>query len=283
MNNLIEVAETARSHARCNDVVQLELVGENISQHVTVSVTDESDLILKAFLDFLDELTQSNAQIASDTNLELILQVVRNPTGGTKRKASKALECELIQKKKRHLYVTDNCDNQLCFAISLAHVSDPNRTDNQALVQGREWQRLAGLTDQTPVSFSDVGKFEKILNRKIVVFHRTKDDRALCKFETDFRDRSSPLFLLLLQNHYYGKKISKVLSGQDTYVNTATPVTMSSAHITVLVTALCVTTLLVLLRTSSLCSVVIATGAVVTHCASADTKNLVRDPEPKCV
>jgi len=82
-----------------------------------------------------------------------------------KRKAAKTLAYELIQKKKRHLYVTDNCDNQLYFAIRLAHVFDPNRTDNQALVQWREWQHLAGLTDQMPVYFSDVGKF---LNRKVV-------------------------------------------------------------------------------------------------------------------
>ena len=65
--------------------------------------------------------------------------MLKNPTGGWKRKALKTLDCELIQKKKRHLFITNNGDNQLCFAISLTHVSDPNLTDNQALVQGREW------------------------------------------------------------------------------------------------------------------------------------------------
>jgi len=81
MNNLVELAETARSLARWN---RLELVGENISQHITVSVTDEDNVILNVCLDFLDALTQSNAELFSDSNLELVLQVVKKPTGGGK-------------------------------------------------------------------------------------------------------------------------------------------------------------------------------------------------------
>ena len=159
--NLTELAESARSLARSNDIMQLEFVSEDISRHITVPVTDEENVILDAFLDFSDQLVQSNVELPSNTNMELILQVVKNPTGGSKRKAAKTLDCELTLH-----YITDNCNNQLCFAISFAHVSDPDLTDNQALVQGREWQHLAGLTEQTPVSFSDVGKFENILNRK---------------------------------------------------------------------------------------------------------------------
>ncbi|XP_023194843.1 uncharacterized protein LOC111609654 isoform X1 [Xiphophorus maculatus] len=203
MNVLTDLANTARSIADRNDVVQLELVWGNISHHINISVTD-NDAILPAFEEFLDELVQSNAELPSESNLELILQIVGNPTGGSKRKAERTLECELINKKRRHLYIVENTGNKLCFATSLAHVAHPEFTDKQALEQGRKWQHQAGLTDQTAVTFSDVAKFENILQRKIVVFHRTSKDRALSKFETDFQNRSNPCFLLLHNNHFYG-------------------------------------------------------------------------------
>ncbi|XP_027865466.1 uncharacterized protein LOC114139628 [Xiphophorus couchianus] len=203
MNVLTDLANTARSIAERNDFVQLELVWDNISHHINISVTD-NDAILPAFEEFLDELVQSNAELPSESNLELILQIVKNPTGGVKRKAEKTLECELINKKRRHLYIVENTGNKLCFATSLAHVANPEFTDKQALEQGRKWQHQAGLTDQTAVTFSDVAKFENILQRKIVVFHRTSKDRALSKFETDFQIRSNPCFLLLHNNHFYG-------------------------------------------------------------------------------
>ncbi|KAM9741015.1 uncharacterized protein ACNS7B_012259 isoform 1-T1 [Menidia menidia] len=204
MHVLMELADSAREMAARGDVVQLELVGEGFSRHVIVPVGGEDDVsIMHAFTGFLDDLVQSNAELPAN-NLELILQVVRNPSGGVKRKVGKTLDCELINKKRRHLYVVNNDENRLCFSISLAHVNNPCLTDREAALQGKQWQLMAGLTAQTPVNFSDVNKFERIVKRKIVVFYRK--DGVLCKFETDFADRSNPLFLLLLGNHYYGIK-----------------------------------------------------------------------------
>ncbi|KAF7644047.1 hypothetical protein LDENG_00228980 [Lucifuga dentata] len=207
MQILRDLADAIRAEARCNDVVQLELIGENIQNHVSITINDEDDdAILPAFEGLLELLVQSNADIALDARLELIIEVVCNPRGGVKRRLEKTLDCELIRKKKRHLYVINNKDDRLCFAISLAHLIDPEPTDNQTLERGREWQHLAGLNDQTPVTFSDVCKFETILNHKIVVFYRSPNHLPLSQFETDFSDRSDPLFLLLFQNHYYGIK-----------------------------------------------------------------------------
>ncbi|XP_032426592.1 uncharacterized protein LOC116724909 [Xiphophorus hellerii] len=80
MNVLTDLANDARSIAERNDFVQLELVWGDISHHINISVTD-NDAILPAFEEFLDELVQSNAELPSESNLELILQIVKNPTG----------------------------------------------------------------------------------------------------------------------------------------------------------------------------------------------------------
>ncbi|MEQ2253770.1 hypothetical protein ILYODFUR_035875, partial [Ilyodon furcidens] len=70
MRILTELADTARSLARRNDVVQLELVGENLNRNVTFTINDDGNMILPAFEDFLDELVQSNAEMPADNNLE---------------------------------------------------------------------------------------------------------------------------------------------------------------------------------------------------------------------
>ncbi|MEQ2190149.1 hypothetical protein GOODEAATRI_032788 [Goodea atripinnis] len=89
---LTELADTARSLTRRNDVVQLELVGENLNRNVKFTVTDDGNMILPAFEDFLDELVQSSAEMPADNNLEFVLQVVNDPAGGSKCKVKGTLD-----------------------------------------------------------------------------------------------------------------------------------------------------------------------------------------------
>ncbi|XP_016522646.1 uncharacterized protein LOC103132114 [Poecilia formosa] len=213
VNHLIELADNAGLLARRNYVFQLELVGDNFSRHLNIRVTDDDDGIQTAFMDFADELAQSNAELPADGDLEFVLQIVRDPSGGVKRKATKTLACELINKKRRHLYIPQNSDNKLCFAISLVHVYNNSFTDLQALQQAKQWQYEAGLTDQTPVTFTDVTKFENLLQRKIVVFYKNSKNPVLSKFETDFRDRANACLLLLHDQHYFGIKNPKGFFG----------------------------------------------------------------------
>ncbi|TKS88168.1 hypothetical protein D9C73_023402 [Collichthys lucidus] len=129
---LREMADAVRAQVGRNDVIQLELFGENVQNHVSVVVEDEhGDAILPAFEGLLERLVQSNAEIASDARLELVVQVVHDPRGGVKRKLDKTLDCEIIRIKRQHLYIVDNRNDHLCFAINLAHVNDPPITDNQ--------------------------------------------------------------------------------------------------------------------------------------------------------
>ncbi|XP_051800711.1 uncharacterized protein LOC127532721 isoform X1 [Acanthochromis polyacanthus] len=203
----------AELHARRNDIIQLEVVGENVRDHVSVVVADQGGNVLPAFEGLLDRLVQSNNSIVADENVEFVVQVVRNPRGGGKRKLARTLDCEIVTKKKRCLYIVLNRKDQLCFAISLAHVMHPDHTVNQCVKLARELQRQAGLDEQTPVTFGDVSRFEEIVKRKIVIFYPTSHSQPLSHFETDYPDRSRPLFLFLLQNHYYGIKNLKAFIG----------------------------------------------------------------------
>ena len=93
---LRDMADTVRAQVRRHDVIQLELIGENVQNHVVVAVEDESgDAILPAFEGLLEQLVQSNADIASDARLKLVVQVVHDPRGGVKRKLEKTLDCQI--------------------------------------------------------------------------------------------------------------------------------------------------------------------------------------------
>lgn len=75
---------------------------------------------------------QSNINVASDEgNVDLVVQLVRNPLGGAKRKLETTLDCELIRKKRRYLYVVLN-QSLLCFAVNLVHLTRPGLTDMEA-------------------------------------------------------------------------------------------------------------------------------------------------------
>ena len=168
---------------------------------------------MTAFEGVLARLIQSNAQINEGSPLEFVIQVIRNPRGGGRQKQYKPLDNEIIDLKRPRLCVVENKNNNLCFAVNLAHLTHPHFTDNQALERSKELQRLAGLGDQTEVTLSDIGKFEQILNRKIVVYYRQSENRTLSLLETDFPNTSHPLYLFLFQNHYYGVKNLKALLG----------------------------------------------------------------------
>lgn len=65
--------------------------------------------ILDQFRSFLEGLVQSNAEISVKDNLELNVQIIHNPGGGSgKRKIQTVLDNEIISKKKRHLYILQN-------------------------------------------------------------------------------------------------------------------------------------------------------------------------------
>ncbi|KAL3976503.1 olfactory receptor [Sarotherodon galilaeus] len=214
-DNFVDLADRVRPEVSHNDRVQLEIISEHARNHAVFIVGESAENIVPAFEDLLPRLIQSNGAIVVGSPLEIVVQVIRNPRGGggPLKKIHKTLDDEILIKKRRCLYVVKNKNDNLCFAINLAHLTDPHFTDKQALERGRELQRLAGLSDRTQVTLTDIDKFEQILNRKIVVFYRPPEDRTLSLIETESPNTPRPLYLFLFRHHYYGIKNLKTFLG----------------------------------------------------------------------
>ncbi|XP_040924836.1 uncharacterized protein LOC121201921 [Betta splendens] len=205
MGNVAEMVQQALNQTQQGDVIQLKLRGDMLRSQAAavVSVADGGDF--SQFQDLLDGAVQSNMEVLTDGSLELVIQVVRNPQGGGKRLLAKTLDCKIVQKKQRFMYIVNNRNNELCFAINLAHLLYPGITDAEAERRGSELQQRAGLTAQTPVCFTDVEKFEELVQRRIVIFYRT-DLKRLNTFHTAKQRPGKPLYMFLFENHYYGLK-----------------------------------------------------------------------------
>jgi len=215
MVSVHDMLDEAFSLAEREDLVQIELRGEQLQGNVSAILSANHDSNLNDFDEALFNAVQSNWAVMADSDLELMVQIVHSPRGGggEKRMASKMLDNEIVKKKKRFLYIVHNPSSQLCFAINLALLLHDNLTDNEGFERGREIQRGVGLTDQTAVTFADIEKFEENLKCKIVVFYRGDGDRTLCKFQTDCPKRDKTVFLFLFENHYYGIKNLKGFLG----------------------------------------------------------------------
>ncbi|XP_029021707.1 uncharacterized protein LOC114864876 [Betta splendens] len=144
-------------------------------------------------------------EVLTDGSLELVIQVVCNPRGGGKRLLAKTLDCEIVQKKQRFMYIVNNRNNELCFAINLAHLLYPGITDAEAERRGSDLQQRAGLTAQTLECFTNMEKFEELVQCRIVIFYRT-DLKRLNTFHTAKQRSGNPLYMFLFKNHYYGLK-----------------------------------------------------------------------------
>nr|XP_054598776.1 uncharacterized protein LOC129163854 [Nothobranchius furzeri]XP_054598778.1 uncharacterized protein LOC129163854 [Nothobranchius furzeri] len=208
--NLMEIlnrfAERGSQIARPNDRVQFEINTLHTTHHVNFNYDGSNMLNQLQYL--LDLLVQSNEALEADNEFNFRLQVINNPSGGGKRKIETILDHELVNKKRNHLICPPEANQPLCFALSIAGLLNPSARDTELLNVAKNIHQQAGLQEQSTVSFSDVIRFENIVQRKIIIFYRS--DRIISKFETDFSDRSNPLFILLLNQHYYGIKILKV-------------------------------------------------------------------------
>ncbi|XP_025767680.1 uncharacterized protein LOC112848298 [Oreochromis niloticus] len=217
MGGAREISDRIFSQARPDDLIQLELIGPQLQNNVSVILRDNRDL--SEFENLFLRAVQSNWSVMCEGSLELVAQIVRPPSGSGKRMLKHILHNEIVRKKRRFLYIVHNPANKLCFAISLAHLLHPDFNDQQAEVFGREIQQKAGLNDQTPVGFNQIITFERLLGCKIIVFYRNENDRSLCKFETSTPNTEKTLCLFLFENHYYAIKNLKGFMGTSYLCN----------------------------------------------------------------
>ncbi|XP_057711360.1 uncharacterized protein LOC130928654 [Corythoichthys intestinalis] len=210
-NDIMENVQRQTDHVvaitQPGDIIQIEVVGDNVQQHVVLNATDDPEIILHGFHNVIDRLVQSNYQILCNTELEMVVNIVKDQRGGVRRKLTHMLDCEIVRKKRRYLYDPHPQNNQLCLAMALAYMLDKSLPTNALIQKARELHTAIGLSEQTAAGFADIHKFEQHLNRKIVVLYRPDDsDMPMKHFETDFVKNPNTLVLTLIQNHFYGVK-----------------------------------------------------------------------------
>ncbi len=126
--------------------------------------------------------------------------------------------------KQTYLFMPLNIteENNLCFAICLAHFLNPQKLHTELESVASALQEAAGYTDQHKISLNDIARFEHMLNIKIVVFYRT-DTGVLEKYTNTAVPHLKTVFLYLHDNHYFMiKKIYERLSVHHTCVSIVT-------------------------------------------------------------
>ena len=72
------------------------------------------------FLEEISQVLQSNDTSMSDVELEFIVTVVQNKSGGKCKGIDKIPYDKILSEKTRFLYNPDNAGNNLCFSLCLA-------------------------------------------------------------------------------------------------------------------------------------------------------------------
>nr|XP_054606752.1 uncharacterized protein LOC129166943 [Nothobranchius furzeri] len=199
MDILNRSAQRGTHLAHVNDRIRFEISTQNASHHINFNYDGKNTM--QHLQQLFDKLVQLNKVLSSENDFNFRLQVVNNRSGAGKRKLETILDGELVDKKRIQLMIPTDSKQTLCFAPSIAGLLNQASTNAQLLDVAKNLQNQAGLSDQTLVSFSDVIQFENIVQRKMVTFFRA--DRVISNFETDYSDHSNPMFLLLLDHHYY--------------------------------------------------------------------------------
>jgi hypothetical protein len=154
LDTLNALLDRARDYGKPRDVLQLEICGDSL--HNTVSlILPNGEADREQFISLLERLVQSNVSVIADRTLELVVQIIRQPLGGQRRKLDSLMQSEIISNKRAYLINVHNPGKKLCFAIGLAHLLNPGCTDLAPLHKARELQTAVGLGIQDAVAFSD--------------------------------------------------------------------------------------------------------------------------------
>ncbi len=91
----------------------------------------------------------------------------------------------VIQKNKLNLFLPGNITNNMCFSICLANFLNPQCPDQELVRIGRDIHTELGYEPQDKIAFHDVFEFEKALDLKIVIFHRSSSGKLNVYKNTD--------------------------------------------------------------------------------------------------
>ncbi len=122
MDEFQNAVERAANLAGPRNIIQVELRRENLQNSVSMIRRDGAEN-LEEFKQLLDRLVQSYSEISEDQLLEVVIQIVRNQACGIgqKRKQKTLMECEILKKKGRFLYIVNNTGNHSQSYFGLIH------------------------------------------------------------------------------------------------------------------------------------------------------------------
>ncbi len=213
---LNEIIDFSRLMAGENGFMNVSLHGESLPTDINAVLTPDNNHDVNTFIEQIERAVQSNADVGSDSALQLCVSVARNRQGGVRRKLSDLAHNMVIQKNKMNLFIPKNITDNMCFSICLAHFLNPQCPDQELVRIGRDIHTELGYEPQDKIAFHDVYKFEKALDLKIVIFHRSSLGKLELYKNTD-ETHQNTVHLYLHEEHYYMIKNLKGFLGY-TYV-----------------------------------------------------------------
>nr|XP_055068853.1 uncharacterized protein LOC129450248 [Misgurnus anguillicaudatus] len=211
---LNDIVSISRIFAGDGGIIHVLLSGESLMSDVNALLTPANDYSVSALSDQLENIMQSNRDVCVDDNLMLKVSIVRSKNGGARRKFRDLAHNEVIKRNRMNLFCPANMSDKLCFALCLAHFLNPQKTDPELVPIAASIQNAAGFSIQDMIRFNDVALFERLLNIKIVVFHRSSTG-ALEKYMTKNKPHYKTVFLYLSDSHYFMIKKLKAFIGSD--------------------------------------------------------------------
>ncbi|XP_059395371.1 uncharacterized protein LOC132127485 [Carassius carassius] len=199
-----EIVAFSRLLGGDGSLINITLSGPSLTSDVNTLLSASNDYSVDLFISNLEKIMQSNTDVQFDECLNLKVSIARSKQGGARRKLRDLAHNQVIDKNRLNLFVPSNIagENNLCFAICLAHFLNPQKPHTELEPVASALQESAGYTDQHMISLKDIAQFERMLNIKIVVFYRTNTGKLEKYANTDV-PHPKTVFLYLHDNHYF--------------------------------------------------------------------------------
>ncbi|KAL3983293.1 interferon-induced GTP-binding protein Mx [Sarotherodon galilaeus] len=201
---LANVIDRAVAGSQQGCVLNVVLRGPSLASDVQAVLNPDDQYDPDLFLDQIAQVMQSNDESIGDDELEFIVTVAQNSSGGGARlKLANIPYDEILSKKGKHMYTPNNTHNNLCFSLCIAHSLNPTAPEHEKYATAKQLHAQVGLRDTQTVSFSDVCKFEKHLNVKIVIYYHAAGRKRLHTFFTHDEPNPNTVMLYLHNEHYH--------------------------------------------------------------------------------
>ena len=190
-------------------VLNVVLRGPALTADVQAVLVSGDDYNADVFMDHISQVIQSNDTGLTDDVLELVVTGVHNKRGGVRLKLKSMPYDEIIRKKKLSLYTPCNTHNNLCFSLCITHFlhegvpGGSTVTEETNLEAAHKLHSELGYESDHSVGFSDVYKFERHLDVKILIFHHNEAFKKLNMFQTHTEQHPNTIWLYLHNDHYH--------------------------------------------------------------------------------